>query len=295
MPREAAAYLPMLTKLAPPGASPLVSRAMRTGWSALLVFFAISCGGAQNDWTRDLDLSHELQAPSSRARGGNEAFVRRTVVIGEPTSSEEIDSSEVSVGHRKATRELSAAPGGGPFRNTYYNFPTDAAPSSGKTLYDAQCRKIADVSETFHDSVCVQGSGRIASGQTVSFARRDCECAAVCPRTGQRICFEALDPERFPWGRGARGKPITPLVTVAVDTSVIPFGTRIFIPEAVGLPRPDGSAHDGCFVAEDRGLKVIGEHLDIFTGDPSMTAVWNARLPSNRGVHIVLDAPECAD
>ncbi len=64
----------------------------------------------------------------------------------------------------------------------------------------------------------MQGSGRLGAGQTVSFAKRDCACAAVCPRTGQKICFERLDPARFPSGRGASGGPITPLRTVAVDT-----------------------------------------------------------------------------
>ncbi len=81
---------------------------------------------------------------------------------------------------------------------------------------------------------------------------------------------------------------------MAVDTSVIPLGTTIYVPELAGLPRVDGSPHDGCFVAEDRGLKVVGRHLDVFTGDPSMTAQWNARVPSNQGVHVRVGDPRCA-
>lgn len=182
---------------------------------------------------------------------------------------------------------------GNVFRNTYYNFPREGSGPRDATVFDASCAPIAAVTKAFHDAVCVQGSGRLASGATISFARRDCACAAVCPRTDQKICFESLDPARFPAGRGATGGPITPLRTVAVDTKVIPLGTRIFVRELVGLPRADGTPHDGCFVAEDRGLKVVGRQIDIFTGDPAMTARWNALLPSNTGVHVELGSPRC--
>jgi 3D (Asp-Asp-Asp) domain-containing protein len=130
----------------------------------------------------------------------------------------------------------------------------------------------------------------------VSFARRDCACARVCPRTGQRICFEALSGHNFPWGRGATGRAIVPLLTVAVDSKVIPLGTSLYIPEYVGMPRDleETATHDGCFIAQDRGLKVRGQHVDIFTGDTAMTELWNRLLPSNKGVTVVLDSSRCA-
>ena len=127
----------------------------------------------------------------------------------------------------------------------------------------------------------------------MSFARRDCACAVVCPRTGQKICFEALDKNAFPHGRGASGKPITPLRTIAADTQVLAMGTVVYIPELDGAPRGDGATIDGCFVVEDRGLRVKGEHVDVFTGDPSRTAVLNDLVPSNQGVTVVVDAPRC--
>ncbi|NUQ78637.1 MAG: hypothetical protein HUU21_34345 [Polyangiaceae bacterium] len=181
----------------------------------------------------------------------------------------------------------------GAFRNTYYDFPSEGAGPRDATLFDAACAPITRVTRDFHDRVCVQGSGRIAAGATVSFARRDCACADVCPRTGQKICFERLDPAQFPHGRGAMGRPITPLRTVAVDTAVIPLGTSIYIPEYAGRPKADGTPHDGCFVAEDRGIRVVGRHVDVFTGEPAMTARWNALVPSNRGVSVVLNDPRC--
>jgi hypothetical protein len=185
----------------------------------------------------------------------------------------------------------------GKFRNTYYDFPVEGDyDGRGVALFDPSCRRVAEVPEGFHDAVCVQGSGLLDDGRPVSFARRNCGCAKLCPRTGQRICFEALSGNDYPWGRGAMGRAIVPLLTVAVDSKVIPLGTPLYIPEYVGMPRDleETSEHDGCFIAQDRGLKVRGQHVDIFTGDTAMTELWNRLLPSNKGVTVVVGSPRCA-
>lgn len=179
------------------------------------------------------------------------------------------------------------------FRNTYYDFPREDAGTKDTGLYDATCKLITNVTRDFHDRVCVQGSGRLSTGETVSFAKRNCDCAETCPRTSQKICFERLDPARFPTGRGALGKPITPLRSIAVDSTVIPLGTVVFIPEFRGLELPTGGKHDGCFIAEDRGLKVVGRQIDIFTGDPTITTQVNAKVPSNKGVRVYPNDARC--
>lgn len=194
------------------------------------------------------------------------------------------------------TPRAPAAPvgeGNDTWRNTYYDFPAEETGAKGATLYDASCAPITKVTQEFHDKVCVQGSGSLVTGETVSFAKRDCACASVCPRTNQRICFEKLDPKRFPHGRGAAGTAITPFRSVAVDPSLVPLGTALYIPAYRGLRRPDGTFHDGCFVAEDRGLKVVGRHVDIFTGSEDGTVAWNRAVPSNGGVEVVVGAPQC--
>jgi 3D (Asp-Asp-Asp) domain-containing protein len=185
----------------------------------------------------------------------------------------------------------------GTFRNTYYDFPSETD-FEGKsvTLLNQSCKALAEVPQTFFEALCVQGSGTLRRGATVSFAKRDCSCAPVCPKTGQKICFDELDARDFPWGRGATGKAITPLLTVAVDPSVIPLGTPLYVPELDGLPRdPNGTAvHDGCFLAQDKGLNVVGNHVDFFTGHKDLTALWNRRVPSNRGVTVIVESPRCA-
>jgi 3D (Asp-Asp-Asp) domain-containing protein len=180
------------------------------------------------------------------------------------------------------------------FENSYYYLPAEPPGPLEAPLYDARCAMIALVPRSFHDDVCVQGSGRLVSGEVVSFVKRDCACAAVCPRTGQHICFDKLEPSRYPSGRGATGRPIRPLSSVAVDTSMIPLASRLFIQEFVGMPRPNGSPHDGCFVAEDRGLRVVGRHVDVFTGDIETLRIWNAAVPTRRGVHVRVGDPRCA-
>lgn len=192
--------------------------------------------------------------------------------------------------------QLKGRPQGQLFRNTYYDFPVEPSyleRGPTKRVYNSQCKPIRTVSAAFHDALCVQGSGRLSSGETLSFARRDCACAALCPRTNQKICFDRLDKKRFPWGRGASGRAITPMRSVAVDSAVIPLGTPIFLPDLVGLRSPTGSQHDGCFLAEDRGLKVRGRHIDIFTGSPAATRHYNHAWPSNRGVRVIVGAAKC--
>jgi 3D (Asp-Asp-Asp) domain-containing protein len=81
---------------------------------------------------------------------------------------------------------------------------------------------------------------------------------------------------------------------VAVDSSVIPLGTSLYVPELRGLPREGRATHDGCLLAEDRGIRVKGKQVDVFTGDPRVTAVYNRLLPSNRGVTVVVGSSRCA-
>jgi 3D (Asp-Asp-Asp) domain-containing protein len=185
----------------------------------------------------------------------------------------------------------------GVFRNTYYDFPEERAYSGDPVnVFDASCQPLASVPLEFHDTLCMQGSGLLSDGRTLSFARRDCACARRCPRSKQQICFEALAPEQFPWGRGTTGEPITPLLSVAVDVDVIPLGTPLFIPEYLGLPRdPERrSEHDGCFIAQDRGVMIQGQHIDVFTGEETLTRIWNRLVPSNRGVTVIVDSPFCS-
>ncbi len=266
--------------------------------------WALSCNTAGSDWmAQPLDGEHSaaaLAVPSVAPTASTRPAARRvsrTLVLGEHSVGAEEEPPAPFTNSPAIAAKL--ARGGsvlGTFKNTYYDFPSEGDFDGEPTaLMNGACKPIVQVPRGFYESVCVQGSGTLRSGSTVSFARRDCECAAECPRTGQRICFDLLDRAAFPWGRGAMGKAITPLLTVAVDSSVVPLGTALYIPEYDGIPRTLAGdvTHDGCFRAEDRGLAVKGKHVDVFTGHRDMTQLWNRLVPSHRGVTLVLDSPRC--
>jgi len=230
------------------------------------------------------------------APAADDGFVPFTTSLATSMSA----ASTASGNPAPAARLNPRAPGGralGTFRNTYYDFPSESDFSGESVaLKSPHCKTIKSVARGFYESLCVQGSGTLSSGSTVSFAKRDCECAELCPRTGQHICFDELDPKAYPWGRGATGRAITPLLTVAVDSDLIPLDTPVYIPEYDGIPRDPGrsTVHDGCFIAQDRGVRVKGEHVDVFTGHREITALWNSLVPSNRGVTVIVDHPRCA-
>jgi 3D (Asp-Asp-Asp) domain-containing protein len=277
---------------------------------ALALAFAVGCNTAGSAWMAQ-PLEGELSNPpppdleeeqAARPNAPQPGKRRASLVISEASPPElpPLGSSGSGSGGfvqaGGASKQQLAGKVLGTFKNTYYDFPSESDfEGEALSLMNGSCKSIASVPRTFYESLCVQGSGTLKSGGTVSFAKRDCSCAALCPRTGQHICFDLLDKQQFPWGRGATGKGITPLLTVAVDSTIIALGTPLYIPEYDGVPRDasGGAKHDGCFLAEDRGLAVKGEHVDIFTGHRETTLLWNRLVPSNRGVTVVVDSPRC--
>lgn len=270
------------------------------GASLVVACFGASCSTAGSAWMAE-PLPHDddlrgmaLEGPPP-GRPPARPKAPRSRVLGAP----QVGAARARSAESATPQDVASFGGGkslGTFRNTYYDFPNEAEFDGPRVaLRNASCQVIEEVPRGFFESLCVQGSGTLRRGPTVSFAKRDCGCAEVCPRTGQRICFDVLDPAAFPWGRGATGKAITPLLTVAVDSDVIPLGTAIYIPELDGLPRDiaGSSVHDGCFIAEDRGLKIRGKHVDVFTGHSAVTTLWNRLVPSNRGVTVVIESPRC--
>jgi len=268
---------------------------------------SVGCNTAGSAWMAQ-PLDNELSSPPlpQLEEDANRAPLAprgtQTHVIGEQrppesnASAVDINASGGFVQGSGPTKQPLAGKVLGTFKNTYYDFPSESDfVGESIDLMNGSCKAIASVPRTFYESVCVQGSGTLKAGGTVSFAKRDCACAAECPRTGQHICFDLLDKQQFPWGRGATGKGITPLITVAVDSSVIALGTPLYIPEYDGIARDVAgtSKHDGCFLAEDRGLAVKGQHVDVFTGHREITRLWNRLVPSNRGVTVVVDSPRC--
>ena len=64
----------------------------------------------------------------------------------------------------------------------------------------------------------------------------------------------------------ALGCKVVAMRTAAVDRTLIPKGSVLFIKETVGLMMPDGSRHDGYWYASDTGGAIKGKRIDLFTG-----------------------------
>ena len=72
------------------------------------------------------------------------------------------------------------------------------------------------------------------------------------------------------YGEGVNGYRLVPYRTIAVDSTVISYGSIVYIPEADGttITLSNGSTfeHDGYFFAGDTGGAIRRNHIDVFTG-----------------------------
>lgn len=69
------------------------------------------------------------------------------------------------------------------------------------------------------------------------------------------------------FGVGNRKNPLVPWVHVAADQSLYPFGSRVFVPAAVGYVTPEGKVLDGYFWVGDTGGAIKGKlRFDLFVG-----------------------------
>jgi 3D (Asp-Asp-Asp) domain-containing protein len=139
---------------------------------------------------------------------------------------------------------------------TYYWLIDEAAPRyRGKAraeLEDVRGHVIATTSVRFRRDLIREGSGHLRDGRTVAYDRR-------LHGTNR---FRIVQAE---YGVGRLGCALVPYRTVAVDPRFVKLGTTISIPQLKGAHLPDGTIHDGIFVANDRG-HFRGAHIDLFVG-----------------------------
>jgi 3D (Asp-Asp-Asp) domain-containing protein len=119
-------------------------------------------------------------------------------------------------------------------------------------LRDGAGHVIASTTKRFKRDLVKQGTGVLRDGRTVYFLRR-IDGESRFRVTGER------------WGIGSTGCPLIPYRTVAVDPRFVKLGTTIYIPQLKGAKLPDGTVHDGLFIASDRG-RFRGAHIDFFAG-----------------------------
>ncbi len=123
-------------------------------------------------------------------------------------------------------------------------------------LYTRQGFFLGAYPQRFVRALRMEGSGLLSDGRVINYAGR-CEY-------GVGTCFEQLDPDTHPYGRGAGRRPLRAFRSVAVDPELVPIGEPIYIPEFDGLFLPDGTIHDGCVRADDTGGGIKKRKMDFF-------------------------------
>jgi 3D (Asp-Asp-Asp) domain-containing protein len=134
----------------------------------------------------------------------------------------------------------------GDLRPTFYWVALEANDGQAKTntLLDVDGNVLAKVSNKFLTNLRMEGTGKLADGRIINFA---------------------------PYGYGLQDFALKPFHSVAVDPTVIPIPSRVYIPAAKGAVLPDGTIHDGYFEAVDIGDAIQNQRVDVFTsyGDQS--------------------------
>src|SRR5262249_47955462 len=122
------------------------------------------------------------------------------------------------------------------------------------TIYDRTCAPLAKVSAQFAGELANAGTGKLADDRVLG-VDGNCNCK-------RSPCFRVIDT---PWGIGASNRPLVPFHSLAVDRSVIPIGTELWIEQLDGIDLPDPARdHDGCVTADDVGGRISGERIDWF-------------------------------
>jgi hypothetical protein len=159
---------------------------------------------------------------------------------------------------------------------TFYNIADEAFHPGPKTsaLYEAGTgRLIAKVSESFHDDLDMEGTGKLNDGRVLNVANR----------VNGVWDYKILPSNAF--GVGILGHNLHPFRSVAVDfvhlckqanlnfcdqpESEIKkqlIGALLFMPRLKGIPLPNGKTHDGYVCAQDVGGAIDLDRVDLFVG-----------------------------
>lgn len=155
----------------------------------------------------------------------------------------------------------------------YVAVEADYPPGRDGVFRDARGDVLYRGSSAFLEGASIEGSARTAHGASLSFDPEN-------PANGWSATTE-------PFGLDAIGCPLVPYRTVAAPTWM-PLGTRLYIPETVGLPLPDGRRHDGYWYATDRGVGIEGDRIDLFMrlGKASMRSGERFGLDYLKPIHV---------
>lgn len=169
---------------------------------------------------------------------------------------------------------------------TSYWLPRVANKASGYALRDLSGNSLgANVTNREWCDAAMEGSiqikyddGRLITynyAGTSSSNQVDCSSYYNHPAS-HKVKFREATGE---YGDGVGNYLLVPHRSIAVDPSVIPYGSVVYIPSARGnvmkLPSGETFVHDGFYLAVDTGGLIKQNHIDVFRGtDEKVTQSW---------------------
>ena len=144
-------------------------------------------------------------------------------------------------------------------------------------LRDVRGKVIARTHHRFKRDLVMEGTGWLRDGRTVMYQQR----------VDGEFRFRITSAK---YGLTSTGCPLVPYRTIAVDGKFVKHGATVYIPQLKGAKLPDGTVHDGIFIAADRG-HFRGAHVDVFTGaGPRASRPFARRgYPSRSRVTVYVD------
>ena len=164
---------------------------------------------------------------------------------------------------------------------TFYYIPVVNHDSLGIDILDKQEEKTGyKLSQCDWCSAAIEGTVLIikdSTQQLFNYASRsktmltDCrECKRFKNFSGYKATRQVLWVKTEGFGLGVKNFKLCPFKTIAVDKTVIPIGSIVYIPKAKGVKYIDHNnqeqIHDGYFLAADVGGAIKGNHIDVFIG-----------------------------
>jgi 3D (Asp-Asp-Asp) domain-containing protein len=164
---------------------------------------------------------------------------------------------------------------------TYYYVPIMSHNETGIPLLDIYENELPlKLIATDWCTAAIQGSVYISKEEEVYLAHYAGRSQVVqydcrdCPKYKNYPGYDQTGKVR--WGMseksvtGGSGLKLVPMKSIAVDPTVIPYKSVVYIPDAIGTLYTDEEGnlvrHDGYFLAADTGSMIKGNHIDVYIG-----------------------------
>ncbi len=137
-----------------------------------------------------------------------------------------------------------------------------------ENVLDVNGKILTKVSPGFMRHLKLEGTGRLTNGKLLNFHQWH-----ITPEGKKEIRYRYCG-KSAPFGYGVDDRKLRAFKSVAVDTSVVPLDSIVYIPAARGSTLPDGTIHDGYFEAIDIGTAIVNKRIDVFTSFGDQSAVF---------------------